>query len=266
MPRRSEPVLRQRIFEARYERGYRYLDRCGDALLILESSLGDLTGRVWLPGEMVPTRAQLKCPDLDLTIGANAQSMSVDQVASDELPCPFEEIAATALATIIGRFDLREMRRFGFRRIKLLPVATDALKDAEALSLKVSPVEHWFVPEDASFEARAFEHQVRYELPDRRKGLSVATKPFAKTGTSIEVDERLSWPPHHLPEKQRQALLEQLRRQKKREHDPEAGIVIDIDYYWMWPEKGANAKDFLAEAVRQVDCAEQQLLKRWRPV
>jgi hypothetical protein len=33
----EKPVALHTIFEARYEHGYRYLDRCGDAMLTLES-------------------------------------------------------------------------------------------------------------------------------------------------------------------------------------------------------------------------------------
>ncbi len=34
-----KPKLVQQVFEARFDRGYRYLDRCREALLILEEAL-----------------------------------------------------------------------------------------------------------------------------------------------------------------------------------------------------------------------------------
>ena len=51
----------QWVFEARYERGYRYLDRCGDAMVILEEALPEVSdGHVWMTEEMQPKGARMK--------------------------------------------------------------------------------------------------------------------------------------------------------------------------------------------------------------
>jgi hypothetical protein len=64
---KSLKLLKQ-TFEIRYESGYRYLDKTGETMLILEKLLPDLTGKVWMPIEVVPAGAKLKCPELDLML------------------------------------------------------------------------------------------------------------------------------------------------------------------------------------------------------
>ena len=75
----SRPKLVQQILEVRFERGYRYLDRCGETMLILEELLGEQTGAVWMTGETKPTGARLICPDLNVVIAFDAGRFIVDQ-------------------------------------------------------------------------------------------------------------------------------------------------------------------------------------------
>jgi hypothetical protein len=256
------PVLKQRIFEARYEQGYRYLDRCGDALVILESLLTEQTSHLWLPHEANPSSARLKCPDLDITLLFSSLSMIVDQCPVEDVPLDFAQVATTTLATLTGRFDLRKFRRFGYRTVRVLPATSDSIEDAEKLSLNVPALAVWLKAPPSGFDQRSYEQTTVYELPDRSKGLRVSTKPFTKVGTDLQVDERLKAPPHHLPDGQRKALLEQLKRNKARQQDPEAGVSIDIDFYYMWPPKDLTVSAFLQEANATVDSALKQLLHR----
>jgi len=256
------PVLRQRIFEARYEQGYRYLDRCGDALVILENLLSEQTSHVWLPHEANPTSARLQCPDLDVTIVFNSYSMIVDQQIVSDALLDFAHLAATTLATLTGRFDLRAMRRFGYRRVHILAAASDSIDDAERLSLTIAPDQSWFHPPAPELAPRSFEQATLYEQSDRAKGLRVTTKPYAKIGTDLHVDERLNAPPHHFPKEQRTALIEQLKRAKARQHDPEAGVSIDLDFYYLWPPKTLSIPDFVQEATKTADEALAQVIGR----
>ena len=244
------PVHRQRVFEARYEQGYRYLDRCGDALLILEDILSQDTHCVWLPEEATPTGARLMCPDLDTYVVFNASSLIIDQQVIGEAQFDFAAVATTALSTVVGRFDLQKMRRFGFRRMLIVPAANDSIDDADALSLKLSPFNEWLNSVEPEFVTRSYEQASVFETKDRSKGLRVYTKPYTKAATELHVDDRLKIPPHHLPAGRREALLNQLRRRQAREKDPEAGVLIDIDYYWMWPPKETNVKDFIESGMR----------------
>lgn len=260
MNKQLEPVLNQRVFEARYEQGYRYLDRCGDAMVILEDLLTEQTGAVWLPAEATPASARIKCPDLEITIVFSAQSLVVDQTPISDVSCDFAEIASACLATITGRFDLRTFRRLGSRRFKVLPAPSDSIDAAEGLSATIIPVPAWLAVADPSLGPRSSETSFVFETPDRSKGIRISTKPYSKISTDLQVDDRLKWPAHHLPSKQREALLEQLKRAKVRQHDPEAGVMIDVDYYWMWPKKDFTVKDFLAQALEATDKMERALL------
>ena len=76
---RPKPKVHERVFEARYERGYRYLDRCGDAMLVLEDVLTAETGKVWMPEDMTPKGAKLKCPELDLEVFFDTSRLAVIQ-------------------------------------------------------------------------------------------------------------------------------------------------------------------------------------------
>lgn len=262
MSKPLQPVLRQRIFEARYEQGYRYLDRCGDAMVVLENLLTEQTGHVWMPAEMVPTGARLECPELDINIVFSTYNLVVDQNPVSPTTCDFSGIASTTLANLVGRFDLRKMRRFGARRIAVLPVKYDSFEEAQRLSLKLAPVEDWRKGLTSPLAPLTCELASVFELPDGSKGVRVATEPYAKIGAEVKPDQRLKLPPHHFPREQRKALLEQLRRAKAREQDPEAGVSIDIDYYWMWPPVDAKVADFLSEAWEESDRLQRVLVER----
>ena len=76
---RVKPKLLQNVFEARYERGYRYLDRCGDVMVILEEALPSLSNNsVWMPDDARPTGARMKCPSLDVTVAFDTARLVVD--------------------------------------------------------------------------------------------------------------------------------------------------------------------------------------------
>ena len=257
---RPKPVLRQQIFEARYEQGYRYLDRCGEAMVILEPLLGEETGCLWLPKEMSPTSANLHCPDLDISIVFNAYRFVIDRNPVEKAECDFAALAETVLATIVGRFDLRKMQRFGARRLTV--VSKDSVDQAEELSVRLSPVMDWRGQDNLKFQPRSYEIVSVFELPDRSKGVRVTTKPYAKVGTNVQVDDRLKLPAHHLPEEQHEALVAKLRRDRQRQGDPEAGLAIDIDYFWLHPAKEYSVRQFIKEAWDEADRLETQLINR----
>jgi hypothetical protein len=262
MASRQEPVLKQRIFEARYTQGYRYLDRCGDAILVLEKLLAEETGRVWLVNEATPAGARIHCPDLEITVVFDSRRLVVDRHMITKFDCDFVHLATTILAVLTGRFGLGDIQRFGSRRMKIIPV--DSIEDAEKLALKVSKVTPWWPVGEGTFAPRAFEHTYVFDRPDRSKGVNVMTRVFAKVGADVEVDERLKQPPHYLHADQRTALLEQLRRASQQRADPETGLLIDVDYYWVWPPKNPSANEFLEEAWRESDRFENELLKASR--
>ncbi len=84
MPKVKQKLI-QNVFEARYEHGYRYLDRCGDAMVILEEALPSISNNhVWMPEEMQPRGARMKCPDIDVTVAFDTTRLVVDQNPVDK--------------------------------------------------------------------------------------------------------------------------------------------------------------------------------------
>ncbi|HLB72396.1 MAG TPA: hypothetical protein VJJ98_00100 [Sedimentisphaerales bacterium] len=246
---RVKPKLLQNIFEARYDRGYRYLDRCGDAMVILEEALPKISDEhVWMPEEMQPKGARMKCPELDLVLAFDTYRLCLDQNPAEK-ECPFEEIAKYTFDTVVAKFDIRETRRFGNRQVYLF--ATDSIEEAERLSLKRVPLSGWPTGGGNGLEARSREATIVMENDDKSVGVRFAVKPAFKTEAPLEIDARLKMAPHLLKEGQREALLAQLKRQKQRQESPLAGLVLDMDYCWTNPEK-PDVSMFLSHSTERI--------------
>lgn len=232
-----KPKLLQNVLEVRYKQGYRYLDRCGDAMVILEEALPIISdNKIWMPEQMAPTGARMKCPDLDLTLVFDASRLCLDQNPAD-ISCPFKEIIQYALDTIAAKFSIKTLIRFGNRQKFIL--AKDSVEDAASLSLKLTPLNKWPISELEDMSHRSYDATCVLENTDRSKGLRFSTGPIYMIGAPQKINELLKKPPHLLYEKQREALLDQLRRAKQRKEDPVAGLEVDIDYWWINPEEAS---------------------------
>lgn len=249
MPKVKQKLI-QNIFEARYEHGYRYLDRCGDAMVILEEALPAITNNsVWMPEEMRPTGARIKCPDIDVTIVFDTSRLCVDQNPADT-ECPFKEISKYTFDTVVSKFDIGKITRLGHRQRYILP--TDSVEQAEALSVKKTPSDNWPVSELNDMKPRSCDVASVWENADRSRGMRFSIGPMFKVEAPLTLDKRLTVAPHLLKEGQREALISQLRRQKQRETEPLAGLAIDVDYWWIKPEE-ADIGKFLAASTEQIE-------------
>lgn len=249
MPK-TQLKLTRNIFEARFEQGYRYLDRCGNAMILLEKGLPGVTdNRVWMPQEMVPTGARIKCPELDITLTFDAYRLCVDQNPVD-VECPFDLISKYALDTVVTKFIIQKVTRLGNRVLHTLP--TDSIEEADGLSLKKTPSDNWLEPESKDLKPRSCNITTLFESKDRSKGIRFSVGPMFKVEAPLQLDERLKKPPHMLPIGQRKALLDQLRRQKQKSEAPIAGLLIDVDCWWLNPEE-ADVKTFFEFSAKQVD-------------
>lgn len=238
----------QQAFEARYERGYRYLDRCGEALLILEESLPAETGKVWLLDQATPQGATLKCPELDTVIGFDSMHVTIDQTPVD-VDFALADISAVVLAILSARFDLRSFTRFGYRRFYLL--GADSVEQSEELSIRYSPFKNWPVEPISPMKARAYEATSVFE-DDDGSGYRFSMRSAWRIEAPLQVDPRLLAPARLLDKNQKQALIEQMHRRSQREKNPIAGLVLDIDCYQIRPPK-PDASRFVANAIQQSD-------------
>jgi hypothetical protein len=230
MEKEKQKII-QSVFEARYELGYRYLDRCGDVMIILEQALPKITNnKIWMPEEIQPKGARMKCPELDLTIEFDTYRVCVDQNPVDK-ECAFEQISKYIWNTIISKFEIKGATRFGRRKIYILP--TDSIENSDKLSVNKAPFHNWLDSVSTDLKPRNCEAATTLENKDRSKGVKFSISPVFKLEAPLNIDKRLTVAPHLLPTGQREALVEQLKRIRQRQEDPVAGLMIDIDYWWL---------------------------------
>jgi hypothetical protein len=246
---KDKQKLIQDIFEARYEHGYRYLDRCGDAIVLLEQALPKVSGgAVWMPDEVAPKGARMKCPEHELTLVFDSARLGLDQNPADE-PCPFSEIADYAFQTVKSKFDISDIIRLGRRRLFLRPA--DSVEDAEALSVRKALFKQWPRVKDDELAPRSCDVAVDLEDPDRTKGVRIAVSAVHRPEAPLSLDDRLRRPPHLLARGQREALLEQLKRRRQREASPAAGLLIDIDCWVIRPDD-VDIQQFLKNSEEEI--------------
>lgn len=247
---KTKGKLIQNVFEARYDRGYRYLDRCGDVMVILEEALPSMSNNsLWMPDDARPTGARMKCPNLDINVVFDATRLVVDQNPVDE-ECSFDDICRYVFDTICSKFDINTITRFGNRRYYIF--AADSVDEANKLSVRKAPIEDWPVAKSDDMKVWQCQATAIFEKPDRSVGTSFSVKPVSRVEAPLKVDERLRVAPHLLPKGQRGALLDQLKRQKQREKEPVAGLMVDVDYYWVKPEE-PSVQVFLEKSQSEIE-------------
>ena len=246
---KNKPILVQNVFEVRYDQGYRYLDRCGDAMIILENALPQISEqKMWMPDEMKPTGARMKCPELDLVLVFDTYRLCLDQNPA-EVDCPFNVISKYAFDTIVSKFDISQITRFGNRKRYIL--AVDSVEQAESLSVKKSPIQNWPKMNSEELNIKSYDITSVYENDSRTKGIRFSMSPTFKVDAPLKLDPRLTKAPHLLEKGQRAALINQIKRQKEREEHPIAGLGIDVDYWWLNPDQD-KIDDFFEGSEKQI--------------
>src|SRR4051812_34957603 len=75
MPVNVTPEFKQLQFSARFTQGYRYLDRCGEAMVRLERNLD----KGWITGDINPSAGNMRNYTLGLTAKFSSETVLVDQ-------------------------------------------------------------------------------------------------------------------------------------------------------------------------------------------
>jgi hypothetical protein len=229
-------------------------------MLILQEMLESETGRVWMTQEATPRSAAMKCPELQMTLvfDSSRMGMQIDLFDNKEV-VEFDKLAAIALATIIGRFDLRTFTRVGHRTLLLLP--TNSLEEAEALSLQAAPSREWPAATVNELLLTQAEAASVFENAERSRSLRFKTDVFYRVGAPVEIDERLKQNPRTLSKEQNRVLVAQLKLAKQRADEPVAGLMFDVDYAWNSPVKWV-ASDFFDESQRESQAAIEAFLAK----
>ena len=219
-------------------------------MVILEEALPSKSNNsVWMPEDMAPTGARMKCPDIDLTLAFDTWRLCLDQNPA-EAQCPFEDLAKYAFDTVVSKFDISKITRFGNRQRYIL--ATDSVEQAEGLSVKKVTVQDWLKTPPDKMQLKSCDVSTVYEKADRSAGVRLSVAPVFRVGAPLAIDKRLTMPPHLLKEGQREALIGQLQRKKQRETEPLAGLEVDIDYWWLNPEEGTLER-FFQSSKKEID-------------
>jgi hypothetical protein len=259
MPKSPTPVLTQETFELRYHRGYRYLDRCGDVLVILEELLPKDAGGTWLTEELTPTRASLKCPEYDGVILIDASRMVV-QVENPDGARAFNRIVTSVAQVVLSKFYIEAVARYGHRIDFMIP--TDTLDEAERLSTLFSAAPGKAPESVEGFSFKAHEWATRFEDLESHAGFRLKVSPQQRIVVLGEVDERIRQPSHLLPRGQKEALIAQLRRKSELSRNPQVGLSIDIDCYSIDLGPKQRLSDFLTETLTRAERLRDMVLKQ----
>jgi hypothetical protein len=239
----KQPLLRQIVFEVRYNHGYTYLDRCGKILNRISREYAE-----WVVGNQVnPQNAPLYslrngCRFVFNTLSGNSaidRSMS-DELILDEDIVLFSEQSEELTTVLIDELGLKDFSRIGFRSFYYFPCETkeEAEKWVQDLGiLSVSPdLLSAFGGNLESVAASAVvagqDHRIRIGIN------SVETPHQLEAGA-----ETLSIRASGLPRDKRQ-LLEQIRARRRLERNTRFAAVIDFDSFQEEPIS-VNPREFI---------------------
>jgi len=181
----GQAALTEQVLEIRYDRGYRYFDRCGEVMLILEDVLTKETNQLWMTGEIKVTGAHLKCPELEAVVVIDGKHLIVEQnpVTQD---FDFKGTCRTVWAIVETRLGISTITRIGSRRKFTIP--TNTFDEAEKLSVKYSPLGEWPGVGDTGFAPRGIDATNVFESADRKRGIRISLAAHAKLGTALQLD------------------------------------------------------------------------------
>jgi len=129
-------------FTLRFDQGYRYLDRCGEAIIRLESTLDP----GWIPGEVSPTGGQLRNFTLGLGANFNVASMNVNQ--SEFLSFPhFMDQTCKIFEVLRSTFEVKRVLTPVVRVICQIGFSELADAQSQLRSLRLSRLDPNFLKE-----------------------------------------------------------------------------------------------------------------------
>jgi hypothetical protein len=222
-----QPSLEKVVFELRYEHGHRYLDRCGETLLQIESRLP----QEWIPQEINPSQGSLINPAKDIVFNFNSYKLD----ASQDHPKDLKDFTAqvSALADVVcTNLDLNTFIRIGIRFYYFYPA--ESIERAEAMVRAANF--GTLGPKLSSLfgsEATAQKHIFIFEdgRMGRRIEIGAVRRETGKVPASLLAVE-----PRLLPRGQRQALAQRLVDARMYSQDPKFAMQIDSDNYELEPE------------------------------
>lgn len=234
MAKFPKPYFEKVVFEVRYAKGHRYLDRCGETLIEIEEEFPE-----WIPQEISPSKGSLV--HLARNINLNFNSYKLD--ASQEDPKSTSELieqVSPIVDIVCKNFGLSQFIRLGVRFFFLFPAtsmeqAEEYVRKANLVSINPKLIEA------CGPNITAQKHVIIFESGNegRRIEFNAVRREEARLPPQLLAAE-----PKVLPRGQREALIKKLQESKRYGEDPRFAMQVDVDNYEREPES-FNVKAFV---------------------
>ena len=211
----------------RFVQGYRYLDRCGEALVRLEDSLEEN----WIPGQIAPKGGSLKNDLQQMVAQFDSEHLSVTQSDLTDFEA-FHDAACRIYETLIHCFEIRKINAPVLRAVA--QKGCDSIDEAEAeLATYRFGQPHSqlasLIGQQTSFQLTyCAEEETEWNgnaVHRRRRFNAAAIRQIKQLG----FDDRLLKRVRLLPDRQREALRGLVTLRKQVPDIPESAVQIDLE-------------------------------------
>ncbi len=251
-------VIHKRVFELRYEFGQVYWDRAGR---IAKQILSDDEEMDFDTIDVNRCQISNRAKNLVLSFGHNKLDLSQTQNADVDQLVPFGEFGAIAdrvTRTVVEALELETFSRSGFREWRLFPShdreeSHDAVKQLEMFHATQGLVAKLGDVSEMSF---------RVVVARDDHMLRAAVSPFEQdVNLPPSVIRAAKVKAHAKPKNQRQILIDKLKAEKRINHYPQFGVLVDFDAYVEDPIfDEPSVSDFVASASMDFDKVEKIVL------
>lgn len=164
------------VFTQSYASGYRYLDRCGEFLVVAEDKYD------FIPGEIAPTGGKLSFPDAGIDVNVNAKEFQIVQRLTLDDGQIFWEKTSILLDLIFELFSPKSIERNTVSLLSFIPFMSeeDVFKKSKTFSSDFSQG----VGKDIGME---LEHQdLNYTYSSGSRLCQITLKPITFTSRNMK--------------------------------------------------------------------------------
>jgi hypothetical protein len=227
----KEPLLRQIVFEIRYNHGYNYLDRCGKILNRISKEHGE-----WVIGaQITPQNANLYSMrnGCRFTFSFTTCNLSLDRINSDAIISTndikdFANQSHDMTTVVIDELGLTEFARIGLRAWYYFPCETKREADIWLKDLGVVAV----APDLVSTYGGDVESQsLAVVIAGQDHRVRIGFDTFEKSDQIAAGPETVNFKASKLAKGQKDFLRKQLKERRKSEINTKFAALIDFDSF-----------------------------------
>lgn len=203
-------LLQKIVFEARYNQGYRYLDRCGETMIELENK-----AKGWIAGEAVPISGQMANDAENMFFTFNSSKLDISQHYADISNYKnFIDYLYKFFDITRKNLGLKEYSRFGLRYWFLYPV--DSAETGRKLLQKSHIFRENKEVEDI-FGKKVKDKSAVVVLEEEGKGIRISLALAIKKGIDVKIEESvpMSTPPRRLPKGLKRGIYKRIKKKKE---------------------------------------------------